>query len=172
MFSLQNVENVFYLNFYLIRYLTLITESHMFNITDNGKWGFLTQRKDLRIFQSFLPENLLKAFWKYLMRSLWIPPCHQNMEKRLVFDLILQQIFWAGETSEIVSIVRRNWKWFIKIFSFNKTFVLFLSCWKSPLEMKLITLNKHYRTTICYKSIVRQINFLTNFSNLFSQYSA
>ena len=59
----------------------------------------------------------------------------------------LQQIFWLGETREIVSIVRRNWKWFIKIFSFNKTFLSFLSPWKSPLQLKLITLNKHWTTT-------------------------
>ena len=143
--------------------------------------GIFNTKERFRIFsKAFFPEifSRLHIKWKCLMFNAFtvnpslsaLPLQHQGM----VFDLILLKISFGWRNLRDSSHCSLKLKMIYTDFSFSiKTFVLFLSCWKSPLQMKLITLNKHW-TTICYKSIVRQINFLNTFSNklrVFSQCS-
>ena len=135
--------------------------------------GIFNTKERFRIFsKAFFPEIFSRLKWKCLMFNAFtvnpslsaLPLQHQGM----VFDLILLKISfgWRNLWEWDSSYCSLKLKMIYTDFSFSiKTFVLFLSCWKSPLQMKLITLNKHWTTTICYKSIVRQINFLNTFSN-------
>ena len=112
--------------------------------------GIFNTKERFRIFsKAFFPEIFSRLKWKCLMfNAFTVNPSHSALplqHREMVFDLILLKISFGWRNLWDSSYCSLKLKMIYTDFSFSiKTFVLFLSCWKSPLQMKLITLNKHW----------------------------